>query len=98
MKICISKKSIIFHHNAIVEINVMIPANVMYNKMSLIYHIPKNLILWTSTWYVTQRLGRTTHAIASADNDLFMVYRLFFCDTTENTQIQSIEYPDNFNI
>ena len=72
----------------------MIPTNVMYNKMSLIYQTPKNFILWTSTWYVTQRLGRTTHAIASADNDLFTVYRLFFCETTEthsygqlNTQI-----------
>ena len=76
---------------------VMIPANVMHNKMGLIYQIPKNLIFRTSTWYVTQRLGRTTHVIASADNDLFTAYRLFFCDTTENTQLWSIEYPDNYN-
>ena len=66
--------------------------------MSLIYEIPKNLIMWTSTWYITQRLGRTTHANALADTDLFTTYRLSFCDITENTQLWSIKYPDNSNL
>ena len=63
----------------------MIPKNVMYYKNNESYEIPKNLIMWTSTWYITQWLGRTTHANASADTDLFTTYRLSFCDTTENT-------------